>query len=339
MNESKRSKSAGGRPSVLECDVDVVLARRLLSDKKFQNSFLGYVIQRSGVPMQFKRVGVDQQARHEGTSGTIDILVRLLGEKAEVGRLLIENKLDSSFTPTQPERYASSAVAMSRAGRTAIAVICAPEKYLARSKYLAPFRVSVSYEAVSGWLDGDDKALLLDAILRFEMPYEPDPVPAVADFHEGYAKLVQQIAPELIVKPNPNPRRERPQDSRTIYFLTKRTLPLFPYLPPLRFSHQCWDKSAPSASVKVMFGKWAKHEAFIRKISARTLGNTGIYVRKAGDSLGLVIDTPRLNNTQPVASQLSAVSTGIRAAAALRSWMFANESALADWVRGIANDS
>lgn len=54
MNEPKRSKSTVSRPSVLECDVDVVLARRLLSDKKFQDSFLGFVIQQSEAPMRFK---------------------------------------------------------------------------------------------------------------------------------------------------------------------------------------------------------------------------------------------------------------------------------------------
>jgi len=327
--------SATARPSILESDVDAVLIRRLKSDSAFAASVIDAIRQQTGIDFVYDGIGVDAQSRHEGTSGTIDICVRLFQGRAERTRFLIENKLDSSFTANQPERYASSATAMSRADRPAIPIICAPAGYIAKSKYISPFRARISYEQVRDWLDGEDNVLLANAIRRFEMPYEPNPIPAVADFHEGYIRLVEQLAPELIVKVNPNPHGERPIDSRTIYFLTKKTLPLFPFLPTLRFSHQCWDKSAPSASVKVMFGGWARHEALIRKISAPTLGNTGIYVRKAGDSLGLVIDTPRLSNTQPVASQLAAVSTGIRAAAALRSWMFANEAVLADWERAI----
>jgi hypothetical protein len=270
-------------------------------------------------------------------SGTIDLMVRLLDRKSgETGRFLIENKLDSSFTPNQPERYASSAIAMCRQGRVSVPVICAPQHYLDKSKYLDSFHARVAYEDIATWLDGEDRALINSAILRFSMPYEPDPVPAVRDFHEGYENLVRERAPELIVKKNPNTGGERPAHSRTIYFDVKKSLPQWNFLPTLRFSHQCWDSSAPNPSVKIMFDGWAPHEAMLRKRSAPDLRNSGFYLRKAGRSLGLVCDTPRLDNVRPVSMQMDAVVKGIRAASALRVWVYSHEIVLRDWAGAVA---
>lgn len=191
---------------------------------------------------------------------------------------------------------------MAGGGRTAVPVICAPAEYLRRSKYLAPFQARLAYEEVAAWVDDTDRHVLEAAIRRFAMPYQPDPVAEVKDFHEGYAALVRALAPELVVKPNPNTGGEQPESSRTIYFVVPRTLPPYDFLPTLRFSHQCWDASAPSPTVKVMFAGWARYEALLRRLSSETLRDTGLYLRKAGQSLGLVHDTPRLDNMRPVSS-------------------------------------
>jgi hypothetical protein len=325
------------RPNVLEHQIDELIARRMKFDPMFAASLVNAVLEQVSTPIPYTGVGVDRQVRHEGAAGTIDLMVRLFDENAgETGRILLENKLDSSFTHSQPERYASSAVAMSRAGRTAVAAICAPAEYLKRSKYLDPFGARLAYEDIASWLDGPDRYRTEAAILRFSMPYEPDPVPEVMEFHEGYVLLAGEIAPDLVVKPNPNTGGERPETSRTIYFIVRQSLPSYDFLPTLRFSHQCWDSSAPSASVKVMFDGWAKYERLLRRVAAPALANTPLYLRKAGRSLGLVCDTPRLDNKKPVRDQLQAVSAGIRAAATLRAWMFANEQVLQDWARAVS---
>ena len=301
------------RPNVLERDVDEILARRIKGDPMFGRSLIHAVMTKVGAPFVYEKVGVDRQVRHEGANGTIDLLVRLFtAVSGETGRILIENKLDSSFTPNQPERYASSAVAMCRAGRVAVPIICAPAEYIKRSKYLGPFKAHITYEEVACWLDGEDLELVQAAILRFSMPYEPDPVPEVRNFHEGYERLVRELAPELVVKPNPNPDGERPGASRTIYFVVKKSLPNYEFLPTLRFSHQCWDSSASSASVKIMFDGWAAEEVLLRRVASATLGNTELYLRKAGRSLGLVKDTPRMDNKRPVSVQIDAVVMGIQ---------------------------
>jgi hypothetical protein len=324
------------RPNVLERDVDEMLTRRLKSDPTFGRSLVHAIATKLGASLIYEKLGVDRQVRHEGANGTIDLLIRLFATASgETGRILIENKLDSSFTPNQPERYASSAVAMSRAGRPAVPIICAPAEYIKRSKYLGPFKAPIAYEEIANWLDGEDRALIEAAILRFSMPYEPDPVPEVRDFHEGYERLVRELAPELIVKPNPNTSGERPEASRTIYFIAKQSLPNYDFLPTQRFSHQCWDSSAASPSVKVMFDGWAAEETLLRRVGSEALGNTGLYLRKAGRSLGLVKDTPRMDNKRPVSAQMEAVVMGIRAAATLRAWMCANEATLREWASAV----
>ena len=326
----------GRRPAIFERDIDKLLERNLVYDPDFAVRLVEEVSKQSKIPLCYQNLTVKRQARHEGATGSIDVLVQLFTEtSAETGRILIENKLDSSFTPTQPERYATSAITMSRAGRPAVPIICAPAEYIRKSKYLGPFRAKIAYEDVTRWLHGDDLALIRQAILRFSMPYEPDPVPAVADFHEGYGRLAQQLAPELVVKRNPNATGARPEGSTTIYFVTKKCLPRWDFLPTLRFSHQCLDSNAPSPSVKVMFDRWAIHETLLRQLSGTALGNTPLYLRRAGGSLGLVHDTPGMDQMRPVGDQIDAVSAGIRAAAALRAWMFANESTLREWAAAV----
>jgi hypothetical protein len=323
------------RPDVFEVDVDALIERRLNTDNEFGRLLIRHILTQSKISVVFDGCRVDRQVPHLGAPGTVDLLIYLGAKKSgEVARILLENKLDSSFTPTQPERYAASAVAMSRGGRPAIAAICAPKSYLQRSKYLAPFKAQVSYEEIAAWVDGLDRTLIGAAILRFLMPYEPEPDPQVRDFHEGYADLIRKIAPELIVKSSPNVNGERPKASRTIYFVANKALPQWDFLPTMRFSHQCLDSSAPSPSVKVMFDGWAKYVTILRNHSS-ALGNTNFYIRKAGRSLGLVHDTPRLDNTKPVGEQLNSVTTGIRAAAALRAWMYANEPTLREWAAAV----
>lgn len=319
------------RPKVLECDIDLILLARLPADSNFVGRMVGLVESQTGRQLLFQQATVEPQARHAGASGTIDILVRLWSGGTETARLLVENKLDSTFTPNQPERYAASAAAMSRAGHPALSVLCAPHEYLAKSKHAHVFDACVSYEQVADAVDGDHRTTVQLAIKRFEMPYEPDPVPQVAAFFDGYAEMVGEYAPELVISRNPNSGNSRPRGSQTIYFDVKKTLPRYGFLPTLRFSHQCVDSAAPSPSVKIMFDKWAGHEALLQRETRDDLANTPFHFRKARGSLGLVHDTPYLHNHLPVGVQPQAVLAGIRAAARLRAWMFENEVTLRRW--------
>jgi hypothetical protein len=196
---------------------------------------------------------------------------------------------------------------------------------------VGPFACRIAYEDLADWVGGADRDQLLASIAKFAMPYEPDPVPAVADFFGGYEELARTHAPELALKRAPNSGGARPKASRTIYFDTRRSLPRYEFLPTLRFSHQCWDSSAPSASVKVMFGGWARHHGSVERRAASVLRSGPIYIRAAGESLALTIDTPRMDNLKPVAGQTKTVLAGLRAASALRAWMFENQEELRSW--------
>lgn len=322
------------RPWVFEKDIDAVLASRFQADLSFAHAFVSNVALQTGKMkqlLQFDAITVERQAQHAGATGTIDLLLHLWFAGRECGRILLENKIDSGFTPDQPERYATSAAAMSMVSRPALAVLCAPAGYLGRSRLTEPFHARVSYEAVAEWMIDGDRSTILDAISRFQMPYEPDPVPEVTGFFEGYRELARRHTPELIVKPCPNAGNGRPSGSHTIYFDVGRTLPSYDFLPALRFSHQCQDKAAPSASVKIMIAGWGTHEKTLHRQAADTLGNTSIYIRAAKKSLGLVIDTPRLDNRQSVSQQAEKVLTGLRAAATLCAWMFENHATLRHW--------
>ena len=127
------------RPRIFEQDIDIILARRLQHDHEFATAFIVEATAQVGIPpIAFEAVRVRRQARHAGASGTIDILAGIAIQGRETILLLIENKVDSSFTPDQPERYEASAAAMTTGGRRVLAVLCVPRGYIQRSRLTGP---------------------------------------------------------------------------------------------------------------------------------------------------------------------------------------------------------
>lgn len=320
---------------VRESQIDAILLRRLPGDAAFRAAFLAAVSSQVGTTLpSLEATALGQQA-HVGATGTIDVLARFW--KAGAGQaltLLIEDKINARFTPNQPDRYVASATAMMQPGCPAFSLLCAPGRYLATSRLASRFHARLSLEQLASWLDGADRSLLLTAIEQYDAPPEAMPVPAVADFHRGYREVAADYFPELAVKLGPNSNGERPEGSYTIYFDTRKTLPGYPFLPTLRFSHQCQDKQF-RPSVKVMFAAWAPHAARLAAQARSDLEGTGFYLRAAGASLAIVHDTPPMNNQRPVAEQMEAVLQGLQAAARLRAWMFGNAAVLARWAAAV----
>lgn len=327
--------SASKRPDIREQAVDEVLARRLATDPSFAGSFAAVVARQTGVTLDGSVFAVRQQVRHGANSGTVDIEARLVNRGTVSCALLIENKIDAGFTPTQPMRYAASVQARRARGERAWSVLCCPAAYATASRHAVHFDIVVSYESMIDWLAGGDRALLEDAIRRFAMPYEPVNVPEVQDFFTDYARICAEIAPSLALKRNPNTAGERPDGSHTIYFDVKACLPRWDFLPTLRFSHQCWDSGAKSPSVKIMIEGWAAHLGVLGSAAAADLSGTGLYLRKAGRSLGIVRDTPRLDHTRRADGQRWQIEDGIRSAAMLQSWLQDNETCLRRWAAAI----
>lgn len=278
---------------------------------------------------------VKGQVRHATGTGSIDIFVRYRGGPV----LLIENKIDAAYSITreghgQPQRYQRSVAAYREAGAEAFSVLLAPTNYLSGSRLADLFDARIAYEKLRDLVEGKDRALLEAAILQAEAPYEP-----VANAHAGefFAEVRQLIAghfPDLVMKHDPNDGGVRPDASRTIYFDVPRTLRLHAGVPRPRMSLQCWDSAARSASVKIMLSDRA---AVADRLSVpQNLADIGGYLRSAGRSLGIVVDTPRLDTQGPFGEQAANIVEALEAALRLQGWWNENSDILLQWAEAFA---
>jgi len=302
---------------IYERQTDALFARALTGNPDFARAFLAIIDPVPGPAI----VSVVQQAMHQGPGhrGSIDLhLIR-----ADGSVLLVENKIDAGYSVTrtgdpQPDRYRASVAALRARGLRAASVLLAPQVYLRGTRHAGAFDHQVSYEALRPTLSGADLALLDAAILQAATPYDPIPNPSSAGFFADYEAFARENFPDLVIKRNPNGNGVRPTESRTIYFDVPRTLRTFANLPRPRMSLQCRDSAAPSASVKIMLGSWGTRAGRIRvPDSLRAMGG---YIRPAGQSLGLVIDTPQLDTQMPFDAQVAEVEEGLDAALRLVRW-------------------
>jgi hypothetical protein len=307
---------------IYECDLDKVFLRAFTREE-FQHRFLSLALpDRAGHPLRV--VSVKAQSRHAAHSGTIDILLGL--DDGQV--LLIENKIDAGYSVTragdaQPGRYRASVQAYARNGILAHSVLLAPATYLAGSRSAALFDRAVSYEDLRPALSGGDAALLEEAITWAATPYEPDPNAATAAFFAQYYTHAVRLFPDLVLKQNPNGDGIRPTGSRTIYVDVPRTLRVCRDMARPKMSIQCLDSGAATASVKIMISGLGRFADSLHAPDG--LRQIGGYLRSAGQSLGCVIDTPRLDTQRPFSDQLAGVEKGLEAANALRIWWNAAE--------------
>ena len=84
-----------------------------------------------------------------------------------------------------------------------------------------------------------------------------------------------------------------------------------------------------------MIRGWAKHLASVRPLATVALAGTGFYIRPAGSSLGIVVDTPRLDTMRPVAEQLDGIGAALAATERLAKWWNGNGSGLAEWAAAV----
>jgi hypothetical protein len=100
-------------------------------------------------------------------------------------------------------------------------------------------------------------------------------------------------------------------------------------------SLQCWDKAARSASVKIMLRNGA---AFVDQLSVpQSLTDSGGYLRPANRSLGIVIDTPRLDPQRPFEEQADDIIEALDATLRLQHWWNENCDILLQWTKVISS--
>lgn len=298
-------------PRIREARIDALFAGHLRRPN-FGAAFLG-AARLGGEVAQ-----VDVQRPHPGGSGTVDLWLRL----ADRTVLLVENKIDARWSVAgdedQPARYRASVENLKAMGLPALSVLLAPRHYLSGSRQAGAFDRQVAYEDCLPHLDGEDRALLAAAIAQAARPYEPEPDAPTGEFFSAFRAHVQRYWPGLVLKREPNASGARPTASRTFYFDVARTLRPQPHLPTPRMSLQSWDSAAASPSVKIMLGGLAARAD--RVDVPRGLAAIGGHIRPAGGSLGLVLDTPRLEPRAPFVAQVAAVDTCLGRAQILKDW-------------------
>lgn len=313
---------------VYECDTDTMFLRLFRQRAAFEALVFKSVTGRT-------RRGYAEvlgQQRHVGSSGSIDLVLKYVQGPI----ILIENKIDAGYSVTreghgQPYRYQKTVAAYRSQGAEVYSVVLAPENYLNRSRLAHMFDRRISYESLREGLDGEDIALLEAAILQAEAPYEPVPNEGTMDFFKSMRQLVLDRYPALVMKRNPNADGVRPGHSRTVYFDVPKVLRVHSDVPRPKMSLQCWDSSAPSASVKIMLTGLA---GLAERLSLPThLCDIGGYLRRASGSLGIVIDTPRLDTQRPFAGQSDDVGEALDAAVRLQKWWNENGDILRSWTQ------
>lgn len=302
---------------IYERQTDALFSRAFGRNPGFAQLFLTVI---DGAPGNgVAQVALQTLHRGSGHRGSIDLELT----RQDGSLLLVENKIDAGYSVTragdpQPDRYRASIAALRAGGLRATSVLLAPEVYLTGTRHAGAFDHLVSYESLRSAFTGPDLALIEAAIVQAATPYNPIPNESSAAFFADYVAFARQNFPELVIKHNPNGNGVRPTESRTIYFDVPRTLRTWPGLPRPRMSLQCRDSAAPSASVKIMLGEWGALAGSI--LTPDSLSAIGGYIRPAGRSLGVVIDTPQLETQVPFGAQVAAVEEGLEAARRLVRW-------------------
>lgn len=310
---------------IYERQTDALFAHALANDPEFAAVFLSAV---DGAP-ENQIVALSTQTPHRSAEhrGSIDLEIT----RFDGSILFVENKIDAGYSVTragdsQPERYRASVATLLAKGQRAASVLLAPEIYQRSTRHLAAFDYRLSYETLRPALTGNDLALLDAAIAQASTPYDPEPNLSSAAFFADFEAYSRKHFPELVIKRNPNGEGVRPTGSRTIYFDVSRTLRDWERFPRPRMSIQCRDGAAPSASVKIMLGGLGVNAS--GATAPESLRAIGGYIRAAGRSLGLVVDTPELNTQMPFDAQVAAGEVNLEAARRLVTWWYLHAGTL-----------
>ena len=206
-------------PDVCERDIDLLLLEEFVASA----DFLSWFLMRIGV----EKTAVLSEAHRsvKTVNGESDVELTLQASNSTI-KILIENKVDASFQPNQPQRYADRANAYRTSGKCEeiTTVVMAPEVYFGSEASNFGFDAKVTYEAALGWFESAELlgprreyklALLRGAIERGRLGWKLIPHPAVGAFWQAYWRLADQIAPQLAM---PVPKVEIPADSHFIRF-------------------------------------------------------------------------------------------------------------------------
>jgi hypothetical protein len=190
-------------PRLYERDIDVLMQEELIFNQAVCDVFsraLG--LQSHFYVTQCALSVVDQ-------TGETDLLVRFTDEGDNRGVILIENKIDASFQPTQPERYRARANETATNGEAAYCVLIAPRRYsIGKADSISHFDAYVSHEEIAEavGVSQTDRAkhrasLLLRAVDQARSSYMIIPAPQVTGVWRRVFEIADKEFPLLRMKP------------------------------------------------------------------------------------------------------------------------------------------
>ena len=190
-------------PRLYERDIDVLMQEELIFNQAVCDVFSRALGLQSYFHVTQCALSVVDQ------TGETDLLARFTDDADNRGVILIENKIDASFQPTQPERYRARANEIATNGEAAYCVLIAPKRYsIGKSDSISHFDACVSHEEIAEavGVSQTDRAkhradLLLRAVEQARSSYMIIPAPQVTGMWQRVFEIADKEFPSLKMKP------------------------------------------------------------------------------------------------------------------------------------------
>jgi hypothetical protein len=301
-----------------ERDVDLLLCSELYAD----GAFARWLGERIGAPSaSFRSAFVS----HSEVDGETDLAVIYDADGRSV-IALIENKIDASFQPEQPVRYAARRERwrqMEGVGGV-LSVLIAPEAYFAQAGSEL-FDLRISYEQVCTVLTSstDGRSAFLADVLRAGVDAHRRGYVMVPDeLASAVWKASWQLSREITPKLNFELPDDKPGRSTWFYFRT-----------PEGFMVQdrkrvCIVLKAERGQADLQFAGTSAAELESR---ASHISLAGMSVAAAAKSASIRIRVPVVNFTAAPAGQTEGIRAGLEGCELLRRFYIEHRSVLAAW--------
>lgn len=309
---------------VTERDMDLLLVEELSCSQ----AFVSWLAKNLSAHIGFGNFAVEQVHHSVCASGAgagetdIEVIGRLSsGSTACTVGMLIEDKIDATFTPLQPERYRLRAAELLRSARCgkAVTLLLSPAGYSASG--VSGFDARITYEEVVAFFKMRQREtadelqlrykhriqLVEQAIHRFRRGYVASPVAEVTNVWQDYWNLCRRIAPHLNMSP-PGPK---PGDSYSVPFPCIRNNPGAP-----RCSLYHVMKKG---TVDLLFAGLAAEMDRIEPRLAPLL-EAGMQLRAAGKSMAITISVSPINPMLRLEEQIVQAQAAIHEAVRLKDW-------------------
>ena len=298
-------------PDVRERDIDLLLLEEFVASADFRSWFLSQIGAESASSLSEAGRSVKTD------TGESDLELTFQGDVGPV-KVLIENKVDAAFQPSQPERYVQRADEDRRSGkyREVITVISAPEAYFGEDAESYGFDAKITYETVLNWFSAVERkgprseyklALLRAAIARGGSGWILVPHPRASQFWQLYWELAERTAPQLSM---PAPKKGIPVGSHFIVF-RPAALP-----PNVKLKHKI-GYGHVDLEFRDMGGRMPEMERLYRDALIEGI----MRIEKAAKSavIRVCVDSVDMTHTD-FASCEESIRKGIEAAALLLDW-------------------